>query len=164
MSNDLEITYGTDFNMDEVDDMPQFVNDIDGIYSCSLSLSRDTGERNDKPYDNIVFAFTIKEALEEKVDHGVSPEDMVYVRFSLIKSKKDLEENRKDSYGLRMAKPLLVALKDSLGTGSSLNDILKESQDVAVTATFATRKSQVKQDDGSVKEYSNINIKKLIVA
>lgn len=162
--SDLEITEGQDFNMDDVDDMAKFVNEIEGIYKCKLSLSRETDEKDGKPIDNLVMMFTIEEILEEKKDHGVAVEDLVSIRYSLIKSKKDVEEKRKESFGLRLAKPFLVQLKDSLGTGSSLNEIIKESQDVSCTATFSTRYSKVTQDDGSVKEYANPNLKKLVVA
>lgn len=164
MSNDLEIQADNDFNMDEVDDMPQFVTEIDGVYGCSLTLKRDTAPKNDKEVDNLIFQFTIAEVIEEKKDHGVSPEDMVYVRYSLLKSKRDIEEKRKDSFGLRMAKPLLLAIQNSLNCGPSLNEIITEAQDVKVTAIFATRHTKGKNKDGEEVEYTNIDIKKLIVA
>lgn len=162
--NDLEINSGADFNMDEVDDMPAFVNEIDGVYGCSLTLKRDTEERNGKEVDNVIFGFTIKEIIEEKKDHGVCPEDMVYCRFSLIKSKRDVEEKKKESFGLRMAKPYLSALKEALGCESSLNAIIQEAQDVQCTVTFATRTSKGKNADGDAVDYKNIDIKKLIIA
>lgn len=164
MSNDLEISSGTDFNMDEVDDMPQFINEIDGVYKCALSLVRDTEPKNDKEVDNLIFKFTIEEIVEEKKDHGIAVEDVCYIRNSLIKSKRDIEEKRKDSFGLRMAKPHIVALRDALQCGSSLNEIVKEAQDVKCTVTFATRTSQGKNKDGEAVEYKNIDIKKLIIA
>lgn len=164
MSNDLEIQSGADFNMDEVDDMPQFINEIDGVYKCSLTLKRDQEAKNDKEVDNLVFGFTIEEILEEKKDHGVSVDDMVYTRYSLIKTKRDIEDKRKESFGLRMAKPLLVTLKDALNCGSSLNEIIKETQDVKCTVTFSTRTSKGKNKDGEEVEYKNIDVKRLIVA
>lgn len=162
--NDLEINSGADYDMDNVDDMPAFVNEIDGVYKCSLTLKRDTEPRNDKETDTIIFGFTIQETIEEKKDHGVCPEDIVYCRFSLIKSKRDIDEKKKESFGLRMAKPYLVALKDALNCGSSLNEIIKEAQDVQCTVTFATRTSNGKDKEGNAVEYKNIDIKKLIIA
>lgn len=164
MSDDLEINSGADFNMDEVDDMPSFVTEIDGVYKCSLSVKRDTEAKNDKEVDMIIFAFVIDEIIEEKKDHGVKVEDMVYSRFSMIKSKRDVEEKKKESFGLRMAKPYLIALKEGLGCGASLNEIVAEAQDVKVTVTFASRTSKGKNSDGDTIEYKNIDIKKFIVS
>lgn len=164
MDNDLEIQSGTDFNMEEVDSMPQFVQAIDGVYKCSLSLKRDTTPKNDREVDTLIMQFVIDEVIEERKDHGISPEDLVYLRFSLLKTKRDIEEKRKDSFGLRMAKGHLMAIKNALGCGASLNEIIKEAQDVKCTATFATRFVAGKNKDGEPQEYANIDIKKLIVA
>lgn len=163
MTNDLEIQTGSDFDMDTVDDMPQFVNEIDGVYKCSLSLKRETESKNDKDTDNIMMLFVIEEAVEEKKDHGINNGDMVSIRYSLIKSKKDIEDRRKESFGLRLAKPILATLKEALGTGSSLNEIIQESQDVKCTVTFSTRYSDVTKD-GEKITYANPQVKKLIVA
>lgn len=164
MNDDLEIQSGADFNMDDIDDMPQFVSELDGVYVCSLSLKRDTEPKNDKEVDNIIFNFTIDEIVEERKNYGVTVGDMVYIRNSLLKTKRDIDEKRKDSFGLRMVKPYLVALKESLGCEGSLNTIINEAQDVKVTATFTTRTTKGTSKDGEPVEYKNINIKKLIVS
>ena len=70
---------------------------------------------------------------------------------------------RKESFGLRLAKPILATLKEALGTGSSLNEIIQESQDVKCTVTFSTRYSDVTKD-GEKITYANPQVKKLIVA
>lgn len=164
MTDDLEIQAGADFDVDAVDDMPQFVRYISGVYKCSLSLKRETEAKNDKEQDNLIFGFTIQEILEEKEDHGVKEGDMVYVRYSLLKSKRDNEEGRRESFGLRLAKPSLIAIKDSLQCGASLNEIIHEAQDVTCTATFSTRTSKGTNKNGEAIEYVNIDVKKLIVA
>ena len=161
---DMEIESAQDFNMDEVDDMPNFVNEIDGVYKCDLTVKRETGEKDDKPFDTLVFQYTIEEEVEVKKDHGVKPEDIVTIRYSLIKSEKDEKENRKESIGLRMAKPLLITLKESLSTESSLNEIIKAAQGVKCTVTFSTRTSSVKDAEGNVVVYKNPQVKKMIVA
>ena len=160
--SELNIENGQDFNMDEVDDMPQFLQEIDGGYICELSLNRDTGEKDDKPYDNLIFNFVISEELEAKKDHGVKPEDIASLRFSMLPSKKDIENNEKYPVGLRFAKPHLVALKSALNTSSSLEDIVTNAQGVKCTVTFATRYSKVKDASGEEKTYANPTIKKLV--
>ena len=161
---DMEIESAQDFNMEEVDDMPNFVNEISGVYKCDLTVKRETGEKDDKPFDTLVFQYTIEEEVEVKQDRGVKPEDIVMIRFSLIKSKKDEEEKRKEAVGLRMAKPLLVALKESLGTDPSLNEIVKAAQGVKCTVTFSTRTSSGKDAEGKPVVYKNPQVKKMIVA
>lgn len=162
--SDIEIQESPDFNMDEVDDMPGFVNQIDGVYGCKLSLSRKTEEINDKPSDRLNFQFTITEVIEEKKKHEeeVKPDDIVNVSFSLLLSEKDKETGRKQSSGLGFAKPHLVAIAKELDCGPSLNEIIKECQDVNCTVTFVTKTSKVKDADGNEKTYHNPNIRKLI--
>ena len=160
---DIEIEEGQDYNMDEVDDMPSFVNEIDGVYKCDLTVKRETGEKDGKPTDTLMFQFTIEEEVEVKKDHGVKPDDIVMIRYSLIKSKKDEEEKRKEAAGLRMAKPLVLALKAALDTSSALNDIIKAAQGVKCTVTFSTRTSGGKDVEGNAVVYKNPQVKKLIV-
>lgn len=164
MSSDLEIENMQDFDMAEVDDMPKYLEEIDGVYACKLNLQRDAGTRNDKPYDNIVMNFEIVEEIEAKKNHGIEPEDLVSIRFSTIKTKKDEEEKRRESVGLRYAKPYLLALKEALETSSSLTDIIANSQDVACTVTFATRITKGKDEEGNERIYKNPTIKKFIVS
>lgn len=161
--SDFELDGMQDYDMDSVDDMPEFVNEIKGVYACDLSLDRDVGERNEKPYDNLVFKFIVEEEIEQGKDFGVSPEDLVYVRFPLTLSQKDIEQGNKQPFGLRLAKKHLAALAEGLGTGNSLNDIIRESQGVKVTVTFDTRYSKGKNSEGEEIEYKNITIKKLII-
>lgn len=162
--SDIELDHAGDYNIDEVDDMPKYVDEIDGVYECKLSLSRESGERNDKPHDNIIFTFVIVEEKEAKKDHDVQPDDLVGIRFSLLKSPKDEEEKRKESVGLRLAKPFLKQLETALETTNSLAAIIANSQDVSCTATFATRTTKGKDRDGNIQEYKNIQLKRLIVA
>lgn len=164
--SDIEIEAGQDYNMDEVDDLPQFINKVEGVYGCALSLERDSGERNDKPYDNIRFNFVIEEVIEAKSsdpDFEVKPDDMINISFGLLLSEKDKEKGNKTSYGLRLAKPFLQQLKKELEIESSgLNDIISESQGVKVIATFATKHSTYKDAEGNEKDSWNPSIRKLI--
>lgn len=161
--SDLDIQTGPDFDIDEVDDMPQFVTEIEGVYSCDLSLSRDTGEKNDKPYDYLIFSFIILEEIEAKKDYGVKEEDMVYIRYPLIPSKKDIENGERSPFGLRMAKPHLNELRKALNTTGQLEDIITNSQGVKCDVVFSTRTTQGKNAEGESVTYKNINIKKLTV-
>ena len=163
LNNDLEISTGTDYNMDEVDDMPQYINQIDGVYACSLGLTRETGEKNGKEQDNLVFTFVIDEIIEEKKDHGINVEDIVAIRYSLVRSSRDIEDRKKESFGLRLAKPALLAIREALQCGGSLNEIIKEAQDVKCTVTFSTRESKGQDKEGNTVVYHNPQIKKLIV-
>lgn len=163
LNNDLEISTGIDYNMDEVDDMPQYINQIDGVYACSLGLTRETGEKNGKEQDNLVFTFVIDEIIEEKKDHGINVEDIVAIRYSLVRSARDIEDRKKDSFGLRLAKPALLAIREALQCGGSLNEIIKEAQDVKCTVTFSTRESKGQDKEGNTVVYHNPQIKKLIV-
>lgn len=160
--SDLTLDEAQDYDIESVDTMPQYVSEIDGIYKCSLSLSRETEPRNDKPQDNLVFTFTIQEIIEERKNHGVNVEDMVGLRFSLLLSDKDRQNGNKDSFGLRLAKPFLLSLKNSLGCTGNLNTIVNESQDVSCTATFSTRYSKA-EVDGKAVVYANPTLKKLII-
>lgn len=153
-----------DFNMDEVEDLPQYVREIDGVYMCDLSLSRDTGDRDGKPYDFLVMTFIIEEELEVKKDHGVSVDDIVVVRNSLLPTKRDIDNKERVPFGVKIAKPFLMALKDSLNTSGQLADIVKEAQSVKCTATFATKHSKGQNKDGETVEHANITLKKLIVS
>lgn len=162
MSNDFDIDT-QDFNVDEADSMPSFVNEIDGIYKCDLTLGRETGERNDAPYDQLIFKFIIQETIEEKKDYGIGVDDMVYLRYSLLHSKKDIENGEKTPVGLRIAKEYLVALKEALGSGAGLSDIITNAQGVSVIATFATKESKGKNAEGEDQIYKNINLRKLII-
>lgn len=161
--DDMEMTESQDFDMDDVDDMPQFVNEIEGVYKCNLSLKREVSD-GDKPKDNLVFYFILTEPIEVKTDYGAAVDDIVGIRYSLSLSERDKAEGNKESFGLRLAKPHIIALKNSLGASSSLNDIINESQEVVCTATFSIKRSKVKQDDGTEKEYINPILKKLIIA
>lgn len=163
LNNDLEISAGTDYNMDEVDDMPQYINQIDGVYACSLGLTRETGVKNEKEQDNLVFTFVIDEIIEEKKDHGINVEDIVAIRYSLVRSSRDIEDRKKESFGLRLAKPALLAIREALQCGGSLNEIIKEAQDVKCTVTFSTRESKGQDKEGNTVVYHNPQIKKLIV-
>ena len=163
-NNDLDISAGTDYNMDDVDDMPQYVNQIDGVYSCSLAVSREQGEKKGKEQDNLVLTFILDEIIEEKKDHGIGIEDIVAIRYSLIRSARDIEDKRKESFGLRLAKPVLLALREALQCGSSLNEIIKEAQDVKCTVTFSTRESKGQDAEGNAVVYYNPQIKKLIIS
>lgn len=163
LNNYLEISAGTDYNMDEVDDMPQYINQIDGVYACSLGLTRETGVKNDKEQDNLVFTFVIDEIIEEKKDHGINVEDIVAIRYSLVRSARDIEDRKKESFGLRLAKPALLAIREALQCGGSLNEIIKEAQDVKCTVTFSTRESKGQDKEGNTVIYHNPQIKKLIV-
>lgn len=163
--SDIEIKEAPDFNMDEVEDMPGFISQIDGVYNCLLDLRRDTETKDDKEIDRVIFDFTIKEMIEEKKVHEdqPQPDDRVTVSFSLIPSEKDIEKKQQAS-GLRFAKPHLITLAKALDCGTGLNEIVKESQGVNCTVTFATRTAKVKDADGDTKIYHNPQIKKLIIS
>ena len=162
MQNDLDINTGEDFDMDQVDDMPEFINEIEGVYQCTLNLKREVDE--DRGRDNLVFVFKIVEAIEERKDHGINPDDICMIRYGLNLSERDKQEGNKHSFGLKLAKPFLSTLKAALNTSSSLEDIINQSQGVECTATFNTRSSDVKQDDGTVKTYHNPQLRKLIIS
>lgn len=162
-NSDFALDAMEDFDMDAVDSMPEFVNEIKGVYACDLSLERDAGEKNGKHYDNLVFKFIIEEEIEQGKDFGVSVDDLIYVRFPLTLSQRDIEQGNKHPFGLRLAKDHLASLAESLGTSNRLNDIVKESQGTKVIATFDTRYSKGKNSEGETIEYKNIQIRKLIV-
>lgn len=154
----------TDFDMDQVEDLPQYVREIDGVYSCDLSLSRDTGEKDGKPYDYLIMTFILIEEIEARKDHGVSMDDIVVIRNSLMPTKRDVENKERTPLGVKIAKPYLMVLKEALNTSGALNDIITNAQGVKCTATFATKHSKGQNKDGETVEYANINLKKLVVA
>jgi hypothetical protein len=150
-----------DFDMSTIDAMPQYLNDISGIVRAILSLSRDTN-KEDKT-DRLIFDFKLTEIVEcRKGEPAIN--DLIRTSYSLALSDKEKAKGATQPGGLRMAKPLIDILRAGLKIESGrLNDIIAEVKDVDVTATVNSRVSKVRQPDGSDKEYTNIDVKRLIV-
>jgi hypothetical protein len=150
-----------DFDMSTIDAMPQYLNDISGVVKATLSLSRETNKED--RIDRLIFDFKLTEIVEcRKGEPTVN--DLIRTSYSLALSDKEKTKGATQPGGLRMAKPLIDILRTGLKIESGkLNDIIAEVKDVDVTVTVNSRVSKVKQPDGSEKEYTNIDIKRLVV-
>jgi hypothetical protein len=158
-TTDFEIV--DDFDIEKIDAMPQYVNDINGGVKAILNLSRDTDKVAGT--DRLIFDFKITEIVELRKGEATAG-DLMRTAFSLVISEKEKAKNATQPSGLRMAKPLIDVLRAGLKIESGkLNDIVSEVKDVHVNVIVSSRTSKVTQPDGSEKEYTNLDIKRLAV-
>jgi hypothetical protein len=157
-NTDFEII--DDFDMSTIDAMPQYLNDVSGVFKAVLSMSRETNK--EEKTDRVIFDFKVNEIVELRKGEATAG-DMIRVSYSLILSDKEKGKGATQPGGLRMAKPLIEILRTGLKIESGkLNDIIDEVKDVDVTITATSRTSKVTKD-GETKEYINIDIKRLVV-